>query len=336
MYQSVGRPAAVSLLLASLLGVAGWGVATPPVRAFSSSVSLVTDLGQVVPRSEEQAQAWSDAMDFARDHGADVGYPWLDPDSGELIVTAVTAAGRELLSSSRSSATITVRDGRHSVAELDRVQNDITQLRSLGAPDADEIYMTSPDHRNGRVVVSVWRLTDRLAAYLDDRYGSDVVEVMVNPYHHPYGPASRQYDGSPFWGGAQIGTPTSMCSDAFSWTTGSQDAMLTAAHCISSGGSVNTPAMSMGTVTAGYEENWDDTFGTTLYYGGDMTYRGDVALIRLASGRSSVGVMYRGGPNSVTFSYVKSMWSRSPVVGDSFITGGRTTGLTWPMSGSLP
>jgi hypothetical protein len=81
----------------------------------------------------------------------------------------------------------------------------------------------------------------------------------------------------------------------------------------------------MGSVRSGTEENWSTSDGT-VFYAGDNAYRGDVALIRIAAGKSSSGYIYRGSNTSGSSSAVKSMASRSPVVGDQFYTGGATTG----------
>ena len=59
---------------------------------------------------------------------------------------------------------------------------------------------------------------------------------------------------------------------------------------------------------------------------GQSTYRGDIALIRIDSGKSSAGVMYRGGPGSSQTALVKEMWSRSPQNGDYYCTGGASSG----------
>lgn len=59
---------------------------------------------------------------------------------------------------------------------------------------------------------------------------------------------------------------------------------------------------------------------------GQSTYRGDVALIRITSGRSSSPYMYRGGYNSSSYATVAEMWSRSPASGDQYCTGGKNSG----------
>ena len=77
----------------------------------------------------------------------------------------------------------------------------------------------------------------------------------------------------------------------------------------------------MGTVSVGSRENWVRGTGTE-YLAGQNVYRGDLALISMSSGASSTYRMYTGGTSSNSSALVKEMWSRSPVAGDQFCTGG--------------
>ena len=53
----------------------------------------------------------------------------------------------------------------------------------------------------------------------------------------------------------------------------------------------------MGTITASTRENWTDATGT-VYFTGDSTYRGDVALIEMFSGKSGGASIYSGADNT--------------------------------------
>jgi hypothetical protein len=111
----------------------------------------------------------------------------------------------------------------------------------------------------------------------------------------------------------------------FAWTFGTKSGMLTAAHCIPSGGSISYPNYAnAGTVASGSEENWNVNTGTA-YYTGQTVYRGDVALIRYSTAASSA-VIYSGAPHSNTTSVVKSVQTRRAQVGDAACTNGVITG----------
>ena len=79
--------------------------------------------------------------------------------------------------------------------------------------------------------------------------------------------------------------------------------MLTAAQCISTGGSASYPNYpNVGSVASGSRENWSNSTGTQ-YFTGQSVYRGDVALIQYSS-RSSGPYIYSGAPGTSTTSGV--------------------------------
>ncbi len=284
-------------------------------------IPVVTSVTQGRPTSEEQAQAFSDAFDFAEMHPNDVGYPWIDPKTDALELSAASARGRENLTTFRASiATPTrIRDVTRSFGELEALKHEITTLRAQGVPDADLLFKSTPDHKNNRIVIGVTKPSATLFRALRDRYGTGAIALLVDPDGAGVSTgATRQTDFSPYWGGAKIVTPSYTCSDAFSWRISGVDgdAMLTAAHCISTGGSVSIGQQSgSGTVLSQTHENWSDVHGTQ-FYTGDSVLRGDVALIRLASTRSSDPYIYRGGKDSSSFSPVLSYYQRNSKIGD--------------------
>jgi hypothetical protein len=151
----------------------------------------------------------------------------------------------------------------------------------------------------------------RLAA----SYGTSGVAVRVTGTETS-GPAPREADTSPFWGGA------SGCTSGFAWHSGSVEMMVSAGHCYPNGYSnVSTPVQSMGSVTQSSEENWTSGTGTVLLTG-QSVYRGDLSLVRIFSGKSSYSRIYRGGYNSSTYGDVAGKMSRSPANGDQYCTGG--------------
>lgn len=226
-----------------------------------------------------------------------------------------------------------VRHVQFSYGQLENFKHAITFLAEDGVPDAGLIFQTAPDHLNNRIIVSVSAPSEVLFAELAKRYGTDAIAIRIDNTDGPASAASRQADTSPFWGGAKITTPGQIgCSDSFAWTVSTTaDSMLTAAHCIASGGAVSTPAMAMGSVTSGSGENWSTTTGTT-YYTGQSTYRGDVALIRITSPMKSAAKVYVGPATSISGKGVKSWRTRYSVVGDVVYVSGATTGETGPFT----
>ena len=158
----------------------------------------------------------------------------------------------------------------------------------------EQPYQSEVDETVGHAVLTVVQLSDALANEIVRLYGTEVVEVRVDPNRPDLELMSeprRDADYSPFYGGAKIGpsTSTGNCSDGFSWDDGSTYMMLTAGHCRPDGGSIATPAMPMGSVRKDYEENYKSGVGTVSMMGNDAgAYRGDLALIRISSGKASL------------------------------------------------
>ncbi|MGH2967352.1 MAG: trypsin-like serine protease [Solirubrobacterales bacterium] len=310
-------------------GLVGIGPPSSAPELDASGLELVPELTQARPTSEKQAQAFDDAMQFAIDHPDDIGYPWIDPVTNTVVVSAASAKGSQLLGALKIDETqpVRTRDVAFSYRQLETIKDEITTLAADGVPDTDLLRQTAPDHKGNRVTITVSKASDALFQELVKRYGTEAITVRIASNPGIASPASRQDDYSPFWGGAKVNGALS-CSTAFPWTgtgSGNGDGMLTAAHCIPNGGTVSAPSQSMGTVTSGSGENWSETAGTQ-YYTGQTTSRGDVALVNMSSGRASGTAIYRGPYNSSTYSWVDSMGSGYAKVGDTFITGGVTTG----------
>lgn len=323
---------AVSLAFAIALGLFTsfpTAAESPRLLKDPSGIELVSEVRQARPTTEDQAQAWHDALQFAMANPDDVGYPWIDPATGTLELSAATEKGRIALDSAKGIIDVPnrVRDVRFSYGELETIKHDATTLVEAGVPDAELIYATAPDDKSNRVIITIRKLSEPLLKELAARYGTEAIGVRVDPDHFEAGTGSRQADVSPFYGGAKLYVPNSMqCTSGFSWYNGGGTyGMVTAGHCAPNGGSVSTPASPMGAVTANSEENWSTTYGTT-YITGQSVYRGDVALIHMTGGRTTSPRIYRFSATSTASSPVISVVSRSPAVGDGFYTGGMVTG----------
>jgi hypothetical protein len=155
----------------------------PASQLDPTGILLVTAGEQVQarPASEDVAVAFSAALDLADAHGDDVGYPWSDPSNGELLLSAATPRGRELLPAASIPAPHRIRDVVHGAGELRRIQDDATFLRSLGVARAELIYETVPDHRDNRALIVISAMSRPLLNYLAGRYPVDALAVEVSP-----------------------------------------------------------------------------------------------------------------------------------------------------------
>jgi hypothetical protein len=94
----------------------------------------VTGLTRESGSSDEAvATAFDQALRLAEEGTPnDLGYPWIDPSTGELVVSAATAHGRAVLESTSFGVPVRIRDVAHSYAELQKIQDDATRLYAQG------------------------------------------------------------------------------------------------------------------------------------------------------------------------------------------------------------
>jgi hypothetical protein len=297
----------------------------------TSGIEVVgPDALQFRATDEAQAMAFDGALNLAYANRADMGYPWIDFAAKTLDLTVFDDAGQKaaLLAEGGLDAaglTIAITSARASIAKLDAIADDATRLVEAGVPNADLIWMTEPDQMNNRVVITVSKLDAALMSALASRFGTDLIAVRVRP-GGPAAAANRDSDAPAFWGGAYFTTSTGKaCTTGFAWNAGDAGDMITAAHCISTGGTISYPNYSnVGTVRSGYEENWSDANGTQ-YYTGQSVYRGDVALIRYPSYHTGPYI-YSGAPHTSTYSAVAAIHSRFSQFGDAACIDGVVTG----------
>lgn len=173
--------------LVALIGIALTGMAcdssaaSPSANLDSTGMLLVAVGGQVQgePATEAQKVALSDALVLAEVNGNDLGYPWIDP-SGVLVVSSVTARGRDLLQAARIAVPFRVRDVRHGAGELRQIQDDVTFLGSRGVPGAELIYMTVPDYRDNRALIALRSKSQPILEYLAAHYPVDALAVRID------------------------------------------------------------------------------------------------------------------------------------------------------------
>jgi hypothetical protein len=144
---------------------------------------LVVSLGEQVqakPPNEAMAAALSKAIELAEGSN-DVGYPWIDPSTGGLVLSAASAAGRQALDAAGFTVPYTIRDVAHGGAEVRHIVDDVTFLHSRGVPKSELIYMTIPDQRDNRALIVMSAMDRSLLDYLAQHYPVDALAVEVNP-----------------------------------------------------------------------------------------------------------------------------------------------------------
>jgi hypothetical protein len=315
-----------------------------PVIAERIDVSGIQLVGaeskSIGPAPDAQlTEAWTALLHLA-EGGNDLGYPWIDVTRHQVVAGVTNAAGYSAIDRWKSggaaarnprigalprpSVIVATRDVSVGFDTLEGVKNDATRLVQAGVPDADAIYQTEPDWEHDRVVLTISRPSPALMNALAVRYGTEMIAVRLEPRSITTPQSSRGADSSPFKGGAIISTGAHGCSSGFSWIdTYSTHYMLTAAHCAPTGSaSVTTSVDTMGSITSATRENWTDNTGT-VYFTGDSTYRGDVALIQM-SGKTGDPKIYSAADTTTTTT-VHSMWTTVPSNGESYCTSGSNT-----------
>ena len=143
-------------------------------------VSSAADV-QVGPADESLLHAFDQAWQFAELHPDDTGYPWLDPATGELVLSATSLAGRLLLEVEAIDLAVQyrIREVAHSFDDLQRMQHDITRLRDEGIPGAELIWGAFPDQRDNRIVVQISELSQELLGELARRFDGAALAVLV-------------------------------------------------------------------------------------------------------------------------------------------------------------
>ena len=159
-------------------------LAPSPTSNVDSTGILLVEIGEEVqtgPLTRRVANAFGDAMLLAEANGVDLGYPWVDPATGELVLSAATPRGRDLIEAAGITVPHRIRDVAHGVAELRRIQDDATFLHAQGVEGAELIYMTIPDFRDNRALIVISEMSVPLLEYLAEHYPVDAIAVQVDP-----------------------------------------------------------------------------------------------------------------------------------------------------------
>lgn len=141
----------------------------------------IDDRVQSGPPNEAVGNAFSLAFSLAESNGIDLGYPWIDPANGDLVLSVVTSRGRDLVQAASISVPHRIRQVAHGATELRRIQDDVTFLGTRGVAGAELIYMTVPDHRDNRAMIVISSMSRPLLDYLAAHYPADALAVAVGP-----------------------------------------------------------------------------------------------------------------------------------------------------------
>lgn len=160
------------------------------------------------PLSDQLRSAWSNAFTLAQEaYPDDFARPWTDLTTGELVVSAATPSGVEIarrwvqsglqvaspkpggpftIDLARPDVSVRIRLVQHSIRQLDRVMDGVTDLVRAGVAGAERIYSAGPDPEHDRVIIETDRVNDQLLEAIAARFGVDVIAVRVDPRATPF------------------------------------------------------------------------------------------------------------------------------------------------------
>ena len=174
-----------------LLAVALAGCGAPPSSTVPSAAANVDSTGILLiapgeqvqgrPPNEAVAQAHSDAMVMAEANGLDLGYPWIDPATGELVLSAATPRGRQLIDAAGIDVPHRIRSVEHGLKTLEAIKDGVTFLGGQGIEGADLIFMSGQDHRDNRALIGIREMSRPLLDYLAAHYPADAIAIQVDP-----------------------------------------------------------------------------------------------------------------------------------------------------------
>lgn len=204
---------------------------------------------------------------------------------------------------------------KYSLAQLEAARDEVLTLTDL--PGAASLVSAYVDASNNRVLVESSTASTELRQALAAKYGSDRVALYHRPDAVPSVKKNREKDASPFAGGGGFYG----CTSSFGWVHQGKSYILTAGHCTSLNETISNATGTMGKVTA---DNWNNSKGS-VKWNGQSYYSGDASTIKMAAGKASSTLVYKGGPNSNSYRVVTDKWGPSGN-GDRYCVSGKVTG----------
>lgn len=189
----IARTAAASgLVVASVLSACSLG---PCVERRHETGLLLVCQDEFKDMPEELKGAASFAWDLAEVNPDAFGFPWPNPDTGEIEVRIAGASGeaiaREWIAGNAKRPGPKPMDIRRpevpvKFTTVDRSFRQLTDIQhgavpATGLPDGDAIWSTGSDRRRNATVITMDRLSDPLLRALASRYGTAAIVIRVEP-----------------------------------------------------------------------------------------------------------------------------------------------------------
>ncbi|GGN40011.1 hypothetical protein GCM10011578_087130 [Streptomyces fuscichromogenes] len=301
---------------------------------------LDSDTGEIVapvtdPAAKSEATAAITLTGIPVDQGSADGTPEGDPDTG-VEAPAGEDGVADTAATQNTTITPVTEEVEHSQAELQSITDEVLLLTEDEVPGASDLVTAAVDAETNRVVVEVPADNAEVADALGTRYGTDTVAVRVAPAVKALQASAGRYtDVSPFKGGAAYepvrvssnGTLSDgiRCTTAFPWTHQGQPYMLSAGHCTTGNGYLDSWNPELTFADVAYD-NWNNSKGS-VKIAGKSYYSGDLVIGKVYENKYNVSArIYKGGPNGSQTRRVQNRWTTRSKVGQQFCSGGSTTG----------
>ncbi|MEU7990601.1 DNRLRE domain-containing protein [Streptosporangium canum] len=333
------------------------------VEVFTAPNSWGTD---ALPMAEAQAHALSSAQDRVDTYPAALAPPHLDMVTGQIIVPAATAEGRDLgsavlngtayLSNGATDWTISdartgtgdyqdgeglagetetysfspqIPDATNSAERLNTIADEVLSLDATQLPGADKLLAARVWPQRNQVLLQATAVTPELRLALAQRYGTNTTAIWLRPgASHPVADVDSRNNPTEngYIEGGALYRPINGGSCTTAFSWGGAGK-----NFITTAGHCVPRAKDpndIGITSLGLREEstWDDGVGSVKIPGQPTTY-GDAGLIDISIQRR-IPSIFIGGVNSSTWSPVASQWYRRSQDGDQYCVGGALTGQT--------
>ncbi|MFD9604966.1 DNRLRE domain-containing protein [Streptomyces sp. NPDC059970] len=268
------------------------------------------------------------------DQGNDDGSVAGDPDTDDTAPTDEDGIADPVATQDRTIVPVS-KEVDHSQSELQSIADEVLLLTDSELSGASTLATAGVDAETNRVVVEVPENDVTLADALGRRYGPDSIAIQLAPGVRALQTAASRYsDVSPFKGGAayQAVRPsadgtfwTARCTTAFPWTHEGHPYMLSAGHCTTANGWMDSwnPELTFAGVA---HDNWNNSKGS-VKIAGKSYYSGDLVTGKVYDNKYSVSArIYKGGPQGTSTRRVVNRWTTRSKAGEKFCSGGSTTG----------
>lgn len=150
----------------------------PPIAVLSAAPTDSEALPENLARTLNQAEFLSAA------HPDDLSFPWVDRTRGELVITVVSAAGREQAVSFQAEIPVRIELVKHSRNYLKHIMDSAIGSRGRAAVT---VWSTFPDAANNRVILQVTSLPRPFLTHLARAYNPSALALVVapRPQAHP-------------------------------------------------------------------------------------------------------------------------------------------------------